>query len=183
MLCVRVLCRRSTDFMAKNLELMPTEVIPDYIPEALQNDGYYFINDECMQRAMEVKQEIIDLKSQLDPWIAKAAELRAKGQSFKTIGTALKRREQSVSKALATVLCQKLIHFYQHLDVLFDGPNEFQRKQMLWRVAVDNERMAPKEAIKAIAELNKMTAPSKGGAPNINIVISNNVLQKGPLDG
>jgi len=55
---------------------------------------------------------------------------------------------------------------------------------MLWRIAIDNEKTDPKEATKAIAEMNRMEAEKNGKTrPNIEIIINNEMLPRTSLDG
>lgn len=175
---------RENDETMQNAQLVPAEIDPNYVPEALRNSVYYVGNDESVQLEMAVKAEILDLQKDLDPWEAKAAKMFAAGQSIRAIARDLNKRQGIVSEALDKVSVMKLVHHWQHLEVLRDGPNEILRKQMLWRIAVDNERKDPKEATKALAELNKMAAPKHGavGGNTVNIVISHATLQKGALD-
>ena len=165
-------------------ELISADMKPELMPDALQNDVYYVGNDRFVQQEMKVKAEILDLQQSVEPWEARLAQLYAAGTSKREIGKQLKKTGRMMANALDTLPVQTLVHHWQHLAVLRDGPNEIVRKQMLWRIAVDNEKADPKETTKALAELNRMAAP-KGGAPGqtLNIIISNQVLKKGPLDG
>lgn len=167
----------------QNTQLVPADIDPNFVPEVLRKSVYYSGNDESIQLEMAVKSEIMDLQKDLEPWEARAAKMFAYGSSVRTIAKEMGKRQANIAEALDKLSVMRLVHHWQHLEVLRDGPNEALRKQMLWRIAVDNERSDPKEATKALAELNKMAAPKHKGAGNtVNIVITHANLQKGPLD-
>lgn len=167
----------------QNTKLIPAEIDPNLMPEALRNSAYYSGNDESVQLEMAVKHEILELQKDLAPWQAEIAKRYAKGASIRALAREMNRTQREISQLLDRISVQKLVHHWQHLEVLRDGPNEIQRRHMLWRIAVDNERKDPKEATKALAELNRMAAPKQGGTGNtINIVITHANLQRGALD-
>lgn len=175
--------RVNVDVM-QNTQLIPADINPDFMPEALRNSSYYVGNDESVQLEMAVKAEILDLQKDMEPWEAAIAKRYAMGTSIRALAKDMNRAQREISAVLDKLSVMKLVHHWQHLEVLRDGPNEIQRKQMLWRIAVDNERKDPKEATKALAELNKMAAPKGGHASGntVNIVITHATLQKGALD-
>lgn len=164
-------------------QFLPAEMSRELMPVALQNDDYYVGNDEYVVREMQVREEIIALAESMEPWEGKLAKLYASGKSLREIGKTLKKRPSDLAKAVKQLSILRLVHYWQALEVLRDGPNEILRKHMLWRIAKDNEKPDPKEAIKAVAELNKMAAPKGGGSGTFNIIINNAVLPRGPLDG
>jgi hypothetical protein len=91
-----------------------------------------------------------------------------------------------VHKRIQSEKGQKLIALLAYYHEAIDGPNEAQRRNMLWRVAADNEEMAPKVSISAVAELNKMDnigreAQASLTTGDINIVI-NQQLSRTTLD-
>lgn len=163
---------------------MPQVMSRETMPETLRNNDYYVGNDVFVQLAAQTNDEIIALTTGWEPWIKTAAQMASQRKSVREIARTLHKSQSKVSTTLKTAAVQQVVFFYQHLEVLKDGPNENLRKQMLWRIAVDNEKTDPKEATKALAELNRMTqAKGPGGGQTFNIVISNQVLQRGPLDG
>lgn len=165
-------------------ELIPSEMTRDLMPESLKNNKYYVGNDVHIKNEMAVREEIIEMQKDVDPIQAAVAKLYAHGQSLANIAKTLRISAAKLKVAVKHPSVVRLIHHWQSLEVLRDGPNEIQRKQMLWRIAVDNEHQDPKEARAALAELNKMAAPKGGAATGtFNIVINNDSLPRGPLDG
>jgi hypothetical protein len=168
-------------------EVVPvnSEINRELMPESLRNSVYYVANDESVQLEMAVKEEIANMNKDVYVWEAKMAKLYAEGKSVQTIAKMTRRSQRSIKESLNSLRVQQIIHAWQHLDLLQDGPNELLRRQMLWRIAVDNEKMNPKESTKALAELNKMAGVNQGhgnGGPTINLVISSDVLKRGALD-
>jgi hypothetical protein len=60
-----------------------------------------------------------------------------------------------------------------------------QRKALLWRIAVDNEKDKPDSAIRAVGEINRMNGVGLKGSDSLRsltVVVNNQVLAVGPLD-
>lgn len=162
-------------------EIILSEASREMIPEAIRADDYYAANDQSVQQEYRIKEEIAALAQDMEPWQVQVARLYARGESQNSIAKHLKKAQESISKALKTLPVQQLTHYYVHLQIYQDGPNEALRKKMLWRIAVDNEKADPKESIKALAELNRMVQNNRSSG-GFNIVINGVNLAKGPLD-
>jgi hypothetical protein len=162
-------------------EIIFSEASQEMIPDTLRADGYYAGNDEFVQREFELKKEIADYAKEFEPWQVEVARRYANGEPFTAIAQSLKKSPTTVSKAVKEPALEKLVHFFLHLRIYQDGPNDLLRRNMLWRIAVKNETTDPKEATKALAELNRMAQGNRGGG-GFNIVINGVNLQKGPLD-
>lgn len=165
--------------------LITDEIKRDLMPDTLQNDVYYVANDKFVQRQLTVTDEIAELARQMVPWKAQLSRLMAEGDNQAQCAKKLKKSQKLVGKAQDEAPVVRLISYWQHLSWLQDGPNELQRKNMLWRIAVDNEIEDPDVARKSISELNNMANPKNGsnGGQVIQIVINNEVLERGVLDG
>lgn len=164
-------------------EIITAEVNRSHLPEALVNDDYYVLNDRHVQQEMAVREEIAALQSEMEPWEGVFARRYAQGESIRELAKELKKTSRTLSDASNRAPVVRLIHYWQHLAVLQAGPNQLLRKQMLWRLAVDNEKVDPKEATKALAELNRMDDALKTkGLGNIKIIINNASLKRGELD-
>jgi hypothetical protein len=57
------------------------------------------------------------------------------------------------------------------------------RQAMLERIAIDNEKTNPKESIRAIEAINRMTQGGGQGGGKFTVVINGVELTKGALDG
>lgn len=154
-------------------------------PTALANSVYYPGNDPFSQVQNAVEHEIIDLSATMDRLDIEVAKCAIKGESQREIAKKFKRSQKTISCIRKKPAVIQLENYLNELRCLRDGPSAEIRKNMLWRIAVDNEKKDPKEATKAIAEFNKMAAP-KGGHQNvtaIQIVVQNAALNRSVLDG
>ena len=156
------------------------------MPECLREDRYYTQNTEFRRMEGELMGEILRMSAQMEPWMGKVARLYADGASAEGIRKTLKRSQKLIRATLENIAVVQLINAYRHLDQVQDGPNELDRKMMLWQLAVDNQHRkdGAGDAIRAIAELNKMSADKggTGGGTTLQIVINNEVLKAGVLD-
>lgn len=168
--------------MAK--ELIVENINRDLMPECLRQDQYYVLNDQFVAKELEIKNEINRLNEIVAPWEANFAKLYAEGKSILALSKELEKKREMLSKIAEKPIIIELVHLWQHLNVYQAGPNQLIRKQMLWRIAVDNEKTDPKECVKAIAELNRMEEAKKNAPTGkIEIVISNSgALPRGGLD-
>ena len=165
-------------------ELVPHEIDRDLMPECLSEDEYYVLNDHFVRQEIKVKEEITLAAQSFEPWINEFARRYAAGETINSLVKPLKKNRADLNRLLDKAPFVRLVHLWQHLNVMMQGPNEIVRKQMLWRIAVDNEKGDPKEATKAIAELNRMEQSARGlNGNSINIIINNEVLPRGALDG
>jgi len=109
------------------------------------------------------------------------------GQQNIQIAEDLNITPQTVSNIVNGDKGKRLRALLAHYEYAIEGPNEAQRRNALWRIALDNEEDEPKTAISAIAELNRMTladyTQKQTNAPQTTtIIINQNILPKGPLD-
>lgn len=165
-------------------ELIITEINPELTPRDLVNDAYYIGNDHFIKQQIAVNQEIQEHIQEMEPLESKVAKLYSQGKAIGQIAKEVGKRRQAIDEIVKTMPVKHLVHLYQCLELHRDGPNEIVRKQMLWRIAVNNQEIDPKESIKALAELNKMAAPKGGTAGGaVQIIINNAVMPRGALDG
>jgi hypothetical protein len=157
---------------------------PRAIPPTLENSVYYPGNDPFLQVQNQVESEIVDLSLCMEPVDVEIAKRAVKGESNRAIAKAMKKAQKTVQKIRQKPAVIQLESYLNALKMLREGPGDELRKNMLWRIAVDNEKEDPKEATKALAEINKMTGPKGGahGVSQINIVIQAEGLTRGPLD-
>lgn len=146
-------------------------------------DPYFPANDTFALQTNEIKAHILDVGAELESWQRKACRLYHEGKSQTEIVKTLKKGVATVRKCLKSTNGLLLLRLLNELDVYTEGPDESQRKAMLWRIAVDNEKVEPKEARGALAEINRMTTVQGGGTGGAVIqIVINNVLAKGALD-
>ena len=172
----------------ENKELSPfiSTVPQSGMPEILQNDVYYIANDNFVKKQAAVEEEIVELSKSLEPREAKAAQWIGHGDSDREIIKKMGSTGRTLAKFKKNPKIMQLAQHFRHYYMLLQGNEEIHRREMLWRMAVDNEQLAPKTALGAIAELNKMSGTGQNNStPNgqpINIVINNASMPKGALD-
>ena len=100
----------------------------------------------------------------------------------------------TVSRLVKSPNGQRLLNLLNYHLKLIEGPNEALRRNVLWRIALAEEKIDPKTTIKALSELNKMHYQSKQldqalnvngqtTAPTVIININQELMPKGKLDG
>lgn len=166
-----------------NREIILSEASRDMMPDSLRANDYYAANDHFVQQEYKLKQEIAEYARALEPWEVELARLTAQGLGPTRIAKQIGKRRAILEERVKHPTIEQLVHYFLHLRIYQDGPNELLRRNMLWRIAVDNEKEDPKEAIKAVAELNRMAQDKRGGGGGFTVVINGVDLNKGPLDG
>lgn len=165
-------------------EIAITDIAPNTVPSALADDRYYVGNSECARKEMDIKAEIYELAKDMDALEVEFCRRFAVGETIKSLAKSLKKDGKYLSKLTDQAQIVRLVGYFRHLNIYMEGPNQLVRRNMLYRIAVDNEKIDPKETIKAISELNKMDQSARGvGSGDINIVINNETMPRGALDG
>lgn len=169
-----------------------TDLIP-YDPELLDPDmlldEHHPANDVYMQGMELTQKRIVEQSKRMKPKHVEVVKLRHTGMTNVEIAEKLDYTPQTVgtinhrddAKRLHALLC-----YYQQA---IDGPNQAQRRNMLWRMAIDCEEERPTVAKECIAELNRMDDSDnkldmlkQGNDNTVNIIINNETLPRGALD-
>ena len=156
------------------------------VPQHLLDD--VGVVDDYLQTLTQIQKAIVYASKQLKPTQVQMAKLHHKGSNFTEIAAAVGKAPTTVSKHLDKPEVQKLLSLLQYYEIALDGPSIAQRRNMLWRIAKNNEQVAPKTSISAIAEINKvdpvLAAQNSGNTGNstINIQINEQILPRGVLD-
>jgi len=155
------------------------------VPDFLKRDPYHPESDPFIEQENNLKRAIVEQSEGMEPWQIETAKIYLDNKSIDQTRKIVKKRYDRVASFLKAGPAKQLVYLMELLRAHQDGPQENVRKHMLWRIANDNEKEDPKEATKAIAEINRMCAPKETGGPGggINIIINNPVLERGPLDG
>ena len=167
-----------------NTDLILTPTLNTDILDA--SNVYHYADDEFVRFAIQIKSEIGKRLVALNESQRRVTRLRSKGMSIVKIAAEVGRTTNSVSATIKRQDVLAILELMQHYDLVIEGPQEFQRKNMLWRIASKNEDKSPKVAVDAVDKLNKMDN-SYGGSEThsmapIQIVINNSHLPKGALD-
>jgi hypothetical protein len=150
-------------------------------------------NDDYMKAVEHVQRQIMHQTTLLRSKQVNILKSVFAGNNYTQAGQLHKTAPQTVSRLVKSTNGQRLLNLLQYHLKLLEGPAEAQRRNMLWRIAQAEERIAPKTSIAAIEQLNKMhfqqhtldnplpngTAPP---APQVTININQDILPKGALD-
>jgi|TARA_R110000744_G_scaffold188121_1_gene307451 hypothetical protein len=157
---------------------------PEYLPPELLLDPYHPASQKYMQDLNAVKRLIVTATVDMIPWHVTAVKAKVRGSTNIAVADIVGKTAQSVSHIMRRDDVKNLRALLQHYNIAVDGPNDAQRRRMLWEMAVDNKEVEPNVAIKCVSELNKMNGTYTTGAKDtsINITINNSLLPKGKLD-
>ena len=162
------------DVQFLNHELLPPEVLMDASHPA---------NDEYLRTLQHHQRMIVALSQKMTPKHVIMIKRRHSGEPVHEIAQALKVNKNTVSKICNSEIGQQLAAMLRFYQLGIEGPNVAQRKNMLWRIAIDNERDEPRVSIAATAELNRMDNeaharinPSAGNTTIAPVVIINQAL-------
>ena len=155
-------------------------------------DRHHPENDQYMRSIEHVQRKIMFLTTMLRPKQVNMLKSVFAGESYIATGKRHGAAPTTVSKVVKSKYGQQLLNMLQYHRQLVEGPNEAQRRNMLWRIAQNEEELTPKTSISAVAELNKMhfqadlaANPNAGGqqaAPQVTININQDLLPRGKLD-
>ena len=157
--------------------VMPPELLVDKNNPA--NDTYY-------QSLRGLRSLAVAQATRMRPMHVQVVRLHQQGVRSVEISKKLQVTQATVSRTLKRFDSRELLQILQHLAHLTEGPNLEVRRNMLWRIAHQNESMEPNTAISALKELNKLD----GAYPeqtqqlnqNLTITINQNLFPKTDLD-
>jgi hypothetical protein len=167
-----------TDF-ADPSEDLPPELLLD--PEHPDNDPYF-------QQLNHINRAVMDASARLRPLQKHAVMLHRTGLSYTEIAKKLDIAPATASRYVNSTEGKRFTNVLEFHQRHIDGPQFDHRKNILYRIALEQQKMSPGVAINAIKEINKMTGtygdPSGGFENNgtINIQINGELLPRGVLD-
>lgn len=160
------------------------EMCEDDLPAELLQDPAHPANDLFYQSLSQIKAAINLQLVLIRPIEAQATRLHLQGLSHTKIAEKLDVGAASIGKYFKKPNVLRLKRLLNHLQHLLDGPNQDHRKNILYRIAIDNESQRPSVSIQALQEINKMSGSyepiDKGVA--VNITINSEQLPRGKLD-
>lgn len=149
-------------------------------------------NDQYMQGVEHIQRQIMHQTTLLRSKQVQILKSVFAGNNFIETGRLHGTAATTVSRLVKSENGQRLLNLLQYHLKLIEGPNEAQRRNMLWRMAQADEKLDPKTAIKALAELNKMHYQTKqldqalttpnAPAAQVHIHIDQNLMPRGNLD-
>ena len=161
------------------------EMCEDNLPIELLNDPAHPANDKFYETLNQLKAAINLQMVLCRPIEVEAAKLDLQGLTHVKVAHKLDVAAQSIGKYLKKKEVRRLQSLIRHLQHLLDGPNLDHRKNILYRIAIDNEGQRPSVSIQAIQEINKMSGAYEEKSTHgntVNITINNELLPKGKLD-
>jgi hypothetical protein len=168
---------------ASNLPSIPDSSL---LPAEYVVDKYSPAGDKFFKRLGLLKKHIMAATGELTrSRHLEVVRLHHIGKSTKEIGELTGYRATSIYPILNSAPAERLLALMQMLRLEEEGPLDMQRKALLWRIAVDNEKDKPDSAIRAVGEINRMNGVGvKGGDSlrSLTVVVNNQVLAVGPLD-
>lgn len=153
-------------------------------------DRHHPENDDYMQAIAHVQRQIMHQSALLRHKQVQILKTLFTGSSYAAAAEKHNTSPSTVSKLAKSENGQRLLNLLQYHLHLLEGPNAAQRRNMLWRIAQDNEQVDPKVSISSLAELNKMHHQEKAlaqklqetKAPQTVININQELLPRGALD-
>ena len=151
-------------------------------------------SDEYMQAVELIQRNIMHTSSRLRAKHVQMVKLSFAGLRTKDIAQRLGTTPSTVSRITNSDDGKKLLQLLNYHQIMLEGPNLAQRRNMLWRIATTEEHVDPKTSIKAVEALNKMTTQdwerdnpeqagaAKGGTAPVIININQDTLPRGALD-
>ena len=163
-------------------DIILSEASRELMPQSLQNNLYYAGNDQFVQDEYNLKSEIAEYAKDFLPWQVEFARRHSSGESADNIAETMKMQPGPLLRFAKDLRGKTLINYFVHLRIMQDGLPIRVRQAMLERIAINNEKDNPKESIRAIEALNRMTQGQKI-AGGFTVVINGVELTKGSLDG
>jgi hypothetical protein len=145
-------------------------------------------NDDYMRGIEHVQRQIMQQTALLRPKQVSVLKSVFSGLNYKATAQLHHTTGQTVSRLARSPNGQRLLNLLQYHLKMIEGPNEAQRRAMLWRIAITNEKIKPNTAITAIDSLNKVQfQKAQLDAPatqpqQVTININQDILPKGTLD-
>ncbi|GAF76362.1 unnamed protein product [marine sediment metagenome] len=142
-------------------------------------------NDRFFRSLYNQRAHINTLSRKLPPRNVQVARLHVQGMRGKEIATKLNYAQTTISAILQKPRVQNLVDLLRRANALIEGPNLAVRKNLLWRIAANNEHNEPAVTLAAIRELNKIDGAyqEKINAPTqVTVIINQDLLPKTQLD-
>ncbi len=153
------------------------EMDEDNLPIELLNDPAHPKNDQFYQSLNQIKRAIVHQSAILRPIEVQAAKYDLTGITHVKVAEKLDVGAISVGKYLKKPGVIRLQQLIRHMQHLLDGPRQEHRKNILYRIAIDNEHQRPSVSVSAIDMINKMCGSyeEKSATNTVNFSININL--------
>ena len=158
---------RTAAVVADDADLLPDD-------EGLQNpndflDEHHPENDLYIKGVEHIQRQIMHAHSQLRTKQVNIIKSIFAGENYTSAAHIHGTSPQTVSKLVKSTNGLRLLNLLQYHLKLIEGPNEAQRRSMLWRIATREEENNPKTTITALEALNKMHFQNKQLDQNVEL--------------
>lgn len=182
------------------IEIANTDLIPDEEDALLQApsdflDEHHPENDQYIKGVEHIQRQIMHVNKQLRPKQVQILKTVFSGLNYTDTAKEHGTTRTTVSRLVKSTNGSRLLSLLHYHLKLIEGPNEAQRRSMLWRIAAREEINNPKTSITALGELNKMHNFAKqldqnaelanspnSKAPTVIVNINQATMPKGSLD-
>ena len=159
-------------------------------------DEFHPDNDQYIKGVEHVQRQLVHATRSLRPKQVEILKTIFAGANFTQTAKKHGTTAVTVSRLVKSPNGERLLSLLQYHLKLLEGPQEAQRRAMLWRIAQREEINNPKTSIVAMGELNKMHNFEKqltqdkevgkaGGstqAPTVIVNIDQKLMPRGKLD-
>jgi hypothetical protein len=155
------------------------------LPADMYLDPHHPLNSEFMQGLRVIQQRMVAQARLLGPRRARAIKLAFIGTSNIDIAAIIGVSPQTISKYINSVDGKRMLSLLAYFDAAQNGPDQAARRNMLWRIAMNNEDRKPTVSIAAISNLNDMDADLKNPEPvntAVQVTINAEMMPRGALD-
>ena len=171
------------------LELVSDYADPDeHLPVEMLLNPEHPSNEQFYQDLAHIKRAVIAAQNRLRPMQRHAVLLHRQGLNYTEVAKKIDTTAITVSKWIKSKEAVRYQATMDHHQQMLDGPQFDHRKNILYRIAMEQMKSQPKTSISAIQEINKMSGvyQSDGQFANnsgtINIQINGELMPKGALD-
>jgi len=157
------------------------------IPEVDENP-YHPLNDRYYKDMAHAQNRVMAMQRQMKLKHVQIVKMVFAGWNYVKTAEKVGVNPMTVSKVVNGAEGQTLLQLLNYIQAAADGPTAAHRKAILYRIAVDNQENAPKVAIQAVSEINKMDMNqhliNTGNAPGtVTIIINEKTFPRTELDG
>jgi hypothetical protein len=145
-------------------------------------------NDQYMKGVEHIQRQMMATSNLLRPKQVNILKTLFTGENYTETAKRHHTTGQTVSRLAKSPNGSRLLSLLSYHLKMIEGPNEAQRRGLLWRIAIDNEKQRPNTSIAAVESINKMQFQEKqiesGTTGNVvQIIINPEHFPRGALDG
>ena len=170
------------------LELVSDYADPEeHLPVEMLVNPDHPSNEQFYADLAHIKRAVIAAQNKLRPMQRHAVLLHRQGLNNTEVAKKIDTTPVTVGKWLKSKEAVRYQAVMDHHQQMLDGPQFDHRKNILYRIALEQMKSQPKTSISAIQEINKMSGvyaenAAGGFSGDINISINGELMPRGALD-